>query len=503
MVMRDKTTLSPRRMREARQGMYCLLGSCMLLYFLYFTLATPRQGKTLSVPSGLKRKQHPPELLNNLSLTEEQCSAAFPGLTWPIDDAVAMGSFELEYRGASGPVIGRIKDNKLYIISAQRNADLSQEMINSRTAALAQLHRALLTSPAPLPDAIFALNIQDQPFGTAWTYSRQSYPPDRGSAARAFLMPHFSFWAWPLPFVGSVGRAAAAAERVEAEYASFTDKIPRAAWRGTSWYGSVQNPRLRANLLAATKGKEWADVEALVWDTGHGGGVAEEQAPAAGGAGAGAVGAAARKQRTATNAMPIEDFCRYRYVLHTEGITYSGRFQFLQMCASVMITPPIAWMQHTTHLVRPLFSSSLDLEPREKLAAAQRGRQGGEEGKSGAPGTAEAGITARWKPSERVRAAWPVQHPPEEANIVFVAPDWSDLEQTVMWLEAHPKVAAGIASRQREMFVGGGYFSPAAETCYWRALVRGWSKVVRTDGESWQGVGEGMRYEEFSLTNGA
>ncbi len=49
----------------------------------------------------------------------------------------------------------------------------------------------------------------------------------------------------------------------------------------------------------------------------------------------------------------MEDFCRYKYVIHTEGVTYSGRLQFLQMCASVLLTPPMAWRQHTTHLVRP------------------------------------------------------------------------------------------------------------------------------------------------------
>lgn len=66
--------------------------------------------------------------------------------------------------------------------------------------------------------------------------------------------------------------------------------------------------------------------------------------------------------------------------------------------------------------------------------------------------------------------------------MVFVAPDFSDLEATVMWLEAHPAVAARIARNQRELFVRGGYFSPAAESCYWRRLLRGWSEVVMLGG---------------------
>lgn len=97
---------------------------------------------------------------------------------------------------------------------------------------------------------------------------------------------------------------------------------------------------------------------------------------------------------------------------------------------------------------------------------------------------------------------------PSEANIIFVAPDWSDLEATISYLEAHPDIAKDIAQRQRKMMVDDGFLSPASETCYWRALIRAWSSVARTDvDEKWgkwddEGPesGEGMRWETFSLT---
>jgi len=361
----------------------------------------------------------------------------------------------------------------------------------SRTAAIHQLHRALVTSPSPLPNTIFSLNFLDQPFGTAWTYSRAADPAfvSKSPDARNFLMPHFSFWAWTLPFIGSMDRAARAIADLEAEL-PFAHKIAKAVWRGTSWFNSVQSPRLRQNLLRAAKGKPWADVEALRW-TGS-------------------------NSREAENALAIEDFCRYKYVLHTEGIAYSGRFQFLQMCASVVVTPPILWLQHTTHLVRPLFSSDLDLD----LELDKRGQEttdkiGGDAASADSNAAKAAGsgpATSRrsaksgsgggsWVPSQRVRNSWPVQYRPEEANIVFVAPDWSDLGATIAWLEDHPDVAEGIATRQRELFVGGGYFSPAAETCYWRALVRGWAEVARTEGMGWEDM-QGVTFEAFSLTNG-
>jgi len=261
-------------------------------------------------------------------------------------------------------------------------------------------------------------------------------------------MPHFAFWAWPLPFIGSFSRAADSIDAIESRL-PFSKKDPRAVWRGTKRYNSAHNPRLRDDLLRTTKDVPWADVQELKWDQ---------------------IGSGADKRANATNSLNIEDFCKYKYVLHTEGITYSGRFQFLQMCRSVLLTPPIAWLQHTTHLIRPLFSADLDLGMGKKT----------------------------WAPSEGEQKAWPVHYRPEEANAVFVAPDWSDLEATIRWLEAHPVVSEGIAARQRELFVDRGYLSPAAEACYWRALIRGWSKVVRTEGEGWEDQ-PGVRWELFAM----
>ena len=276
--------------------------------------------------------------------------------------------------------------------------------------------------------------------------------------SRAFLMPHFSFWAWPLPFVGSFSRAAAAIDAIEAS-TPFARKKAQAVWRGTTDFYGPHNPSLRKDLLAAAKGASWADVEPLRWE-------AEVSID----------GTTAKEggKHNATNALPIEDFCRYKYVLHTEGITYSGRLQFLQMCGSVLITPPLAWLQHTTHLMKPVFSRDLGLGSKndgEESALVEEG----------------------------VKKAWPVHYRPEQANVVFVAPDWSDLGDTVRWLEEHPEVAGGIAERQRDLFVDQGYLSPAAEACYWRALIRGWSTVVRLDKEDGWGERKGIPWELFAM----
>ncbi|KAK0707903.1 hypothetical protein B0H67DRAFT_450753, partial [Lasiosphaeris hirsuta] len=356
-----------------------------------------------------------------LNLNDEQCDRAFPGLTKDIDHNVALGPFSLARQTGDGAGILKagIKDNQLYILHSER--DLPPELLDSQTATLHQLHRALLTSPSPLPNTTLALSITDHPFGASLAYARPAYALPNANhppITRAFLMPHFSFWAWPTPLVGSMARAAAAVDAIEGGVA-FAEKDPRVVWRGTVGYAGGSRPRLREDLVrVAGGGRAWADVKGM-----EGGGMA------------------------------VEGFCRYKYVLYTEGVTYSGRLQFLQMCRSVLIAPPFAWLQHTTHLVRPVFAADLGL----------RGGEGG--GRKSVPD------------DQGVKAAWPTRYAPEEANAVFVSSDWSDLEATIRWLDENPGIAEGIAARQRELSVGGGYFSPAAETCYWRALIRGWSSV--------------------------
>lgn len=65
--------------------------------------------------SSLSWKHYPSkETLENLSLTEKQCRATFPGLMKEVDDAVARGPFDLkkEPDDYTGMVQLRIKDGK-------------------------------------------------------------------------------------------------------------------------------------------------------------------------------------------------------------------------------------------------------------------------------------------------------------------------------------------------------------------------------------------------------
>jgi hypothetical protein len=139
--------LKARRSRRLRQ-LIVVLGSCLVLYCLIFLSRTPvGAGPTKTRPQWTL----PDEVLENLGLDEEQCDSAFPGLTTEIDDTVSQGSFSLKQTGDSGPLQGRIKDGKLYIIHAQRRADLSTEMLNVSSFLFAPKPPIFLALPVSLP----------------------------------------------------------------------------------------------------------------------------------------------------------------------------------------------------------------------------------------------------------------------------------------------------------------------------------------------------------------
>lgn len=383
-------------------------------------------------------------------------------------------------------------------------------MLQHRSASLHQIAAALLTAPHPseIPDTVFALNHRDEPAEASFSYSRAADPAINKPGRGYFPMPHFSFWSWPLPFIGSFARAAAAIRDLEdgngngsdattgtVPPLSWLDKDPRAVWRGTAHFNNVRAGRMRQELLQTAAGKPWSDIEALRWTDGG---------------------------ANASNALAVEDFCRRRYIVHTEGITYSGRFQFHQLCASVVLTPPLAWMQHLTHLVRPVFSYDLpslataaDDDENENASSSSSATKKKKtttktiERKLRPPKAYDNGVQEKLHlapyPAPWVRQAWPRSYnhtsdtdDEQGPNMVFVAPDWSDLEGAVAWLESHPRAAEGIARRQRALFHGRGYFGPAAEACYWRAALRGWARAVRY-GDDVAALGEGVPWEEFSL----
>ncbi|RAL13477.1 DUF821 domain protein [Aspergillus homomorphus CBS 101889] len=335
---------------------------------------------------------------NNYGLTAQQCRAAFPKLFVEIDKSTATRKDnpitfdELDKIPVSdGMVRGIIDNGQLYILDyAPQPATFTRAK-----ATLHALHRALSASPSQLPSLEFILTTEDfhtpspdDPTPLIWSYTKQ--PEDRNT----WLMPDFGYWSWPEVHAGPYSSVRARLRTIDegspqtsTPALPFQSKRKQLLWRGAT----APNPSIRGTLLKATQGKSWASVRVLDWDNPDG------------------------------HFLPLEDHCRYMFLAHTEGRSFSGRGKYLLNCKSVVVSHPLRWVEaHHAALVA-------------------------------AP------------------------HP--EANYVQVADGWADLEEKMRWLIDHPVEAERIAVNAVAVFRDR-YLTPAAEACYWRELVTGFASVL-------------------------
>lgn len=262
-------------------------------------------------------------------------------------------------------------------------------------ASLSSLHRALTSFPDRelLPNIEFIFTTEDFAYspdskGPIWSYSKLE------SHTSVWLMPDFGYWAWPEVEVGpyrqvrqrmmAIDEGGFTTEGTYVPGLSFKDKKQQLVWRGNP----VPNPDIRGKLIEASDGHSWDSVEAIDWGS-------------------------------RSNVLPMEDHCRYMFLAHTEGRSYSGRGKYLLNCRSVLISHPLAW--------------------REAHHAA-------------------------------------FVHSGRDANYIEVESDYSDLEDTIEFLLDSPDTAERIANNSVRTFRDR-YLTPAAESCYWRHLVRQYGMV--------------------------
>jgi hypothetical protein len=211
----------------------------------------------------------------------------------------------------------------------------------------------------------------------------------------------------------------------------FAEKTDKLVWRGTPFFNPLGYPHLRQSLIAATRDKSWADVEAL----------------------------------DAAHVLNMEEFCKYKYIMYTEGVTYSGRLPYHQVCESVLITAPLSWVTTSAGLMRPIWAEDLMRKAEKRIL---------------------------------VDGILPTVSAFEDANAIYVEPDFSNLERLIEFLRTRPDIAQRIARNQRRMVFEGGYLSLAAETCYWRGLIHAWGKVAVVHEDDWRNL-DGQRYETWLL----
>ncbi|KAH7089914.1 hypothetical protein FB567DRAFT_314679 [Paraphoma chrysanthemicola] len=412
-----------------------VLGSVVLVLLLVSLLYDGRAAVYGRQRHGLITHQDGGKTHDTLDLNEQECRATFPGLFDDIDASIAQGKFKFhktdpDYKGL---VQGRVLNNKLHILTT--SPDTLPRILHQRTAILSQIHRALLTSPSALPNTYFAFTINDVPKNTSWGFARPN--KKSGHGGNTWIMPNFSGWTWAEPNLGCMDDILDRIANIERAFESdLARKDARVVWRGTPWFNPLGHPNLRKDLLKATKGKHWADVAAL----------------------------------NTSNGLRIEDFCRYKYIVYTEGVTYSGRLPYHQACGSVLLMPPPEWLTTTAMLIKPIWAD--DLLREFGVDGGRRRRE--DKGVSS--------IVTSYK----------------NANAVYVDPDFSNLGSVVEFLDRYPQVANRIAKNQRDLVVGGRYLSMGAETCYWRALIRGWSQGAVVDEVEWEDEA-GERYEAWLM----
>ena len=126
----------------------------------------------------------------------------------------------------------------------------------------------------------------------------------------------------------------------------------------------------------------------------------------------------------------LEDHCDYMFLVQTEGNTYANRLKYLLNCHSIVITHELQWIEHYHHLLISTGSN-------ENYIKVKRGFS-----------------DLRSTMSKAVRASW-------------------QQDQGV-----------GIANNAKRTFRER-YLTPAAEACYWRALIRGWASVQGFEPQVW------------------
>ena len=134
--------------------------------------------------------------------------------------------------------------------------------------------------------------------------------------------------------------------------------------------------------------------------------------------------------------LELWDHCGYKMVMDISGRSWSGKGKYIRNCESVYVAHKLKWLTTITY-------------PLEAAGADQ--------------------------------------------NFVEVKEDWSDLEQKVKEVLDTPGMAERIAKKGVEVFRDR-YLTPAAEACYWRALIRGYGSVsfepelYEKDGTTLRGV---------------
>ncbi|KKK24987.1 hypothetical protein ARAM_007503 [Aspergillus rambellii] len=281
---------------------------------------------------------------NNAGLSRRQCSAAFPGL---FEDIIRARSYWTTQGGLSsadldaipfppGMARARIARGELYVLRARARGEDHRRKI---VAALSAMHRALVADPDRVvrPDIEFVFSVEDKvedimrtpPEQPVWVLARA------GDEEAVWLIPDFGYWAWD-----QVGNEIGPYDQVVDQAIEY-DRIPWSAkqrqlvWRGKPSFA----PKLRRALMDATRDQTWADVQPVDWND-------------------------------RSNVLSMEDHCKYMFIAHVEGRSYSASLKYRQACRSVIVAHRLQYIQHHHYLLISSARTPLNDDPRAELIAS-------------------------------------------------------------------------------------------------------------------------------------
>ncbi|CAO1623710.1 unnamed protein product [Sympodiomycopsis kandeliae] len=148
--------------------------------------------------------------------------------------------------------------------------------------------------------------------GAGWVLDKKVSDP-----AGQYLLPDFSFTAWPEAGIASYSEFRRDAAEINKEY-PWTKKEDKLFWRGDPTVGAP--PRINLmQQIAKPNSDLWSDVKRTsFWETGPG----------------------------ISPIISPKDHCKHKYLLHSEGNSYSGRSKFILGCSSTVILHELEWTQH-------------------------------------------------------------------------------------------------------------------------------------------------------------
>ncbi|KAJ3020645.1 UNVERIFIED_CONTAM: hypothetical protein HDU68_010076 [Siphonaria sp. JEL0065] len=272
--------------------------------------------------------KRPLNLEANLGMSQAQCLSEFPRLFESIDKQVLVyrkrgGVFRSDIEKLSALDTSQlhivIKNGRIYLKKFKNTHPYG----NRALSVLSHLHDILsYSSSTPIPDVEFVVDCTDygsasKPGGLSFTRKTED--------ELTWLIPDFGFQAWPE--VGLLSYTDMRSDSLMYE-TNGPKKVEKLLWRGAPMTDS------RKELLELAK-EPWADVQELKWSC--------LKTPDEEGC------------RDFVDYKTIPQHCGYKYLMQTEGHSYSGRFKlsviYLLNCKSLTLVDKLDWDQHFHHLL--------------------------------------------------------------------------------------------------------------------------------------------------------